>query len=86
MEAVVADLAVIMDILIIAGLVVFWLFNSLYTVQNFEKSVELFFGRYIETGEGFEFLPWPVVRAEVVPVDREQTEDIGVGIKAGMLV
>ena len=37
--------------LIIAGLVVFWLFNSLYTVQNFEKSVELFFGRYIETNK-----------------------------------
>ena len=70
--------------LIIAGLVVFWLFNSLYTVQNFEKSVELFFGRYIETGEeGLNFAPWPVVRAEVVPVDREQTEDIGVGIRGG---
>ena len=70
--------------LIIAGLVVFWLFNSLYQVQNYEKSVELFFGRYVETGEeGLNFAPWPVVRAEVVPVDREQTEDIGVGIRGG---
>jgi membrane protease subunit HflK len=70
--------------LIIAGLVVFWLFNSLYTVQNFEKSVELFFGRYVETGEeGLNFAPWPIVTAEVVPVDREQTEDIGVGIRGG---
>ena len=70
--------------LIIAGLVVFWLFNSLYQVQNYEKSVDLFFGRYVETGEeGLNFAPWPVVRAEVVPVDREQTEDIGVGIRGG---
>lgn len=70
--------------LIVAGLVVFWLFNSLYQVQNYEKSVELFFGRYVETGEeGLNFAPWPVVRAEVVPVDREQTEDIGVGIRGG---
>ncbi|PTX56426.1 protease FtsH subunit HflK [Litoreibacter ponti] len=57
-----------------------WLFSSFYTVRPEEQSVELFLGEYYATGNpGLNFAPWPVVSAEVLPVTREQTEDIGVG-------
>ena len=71
--------------LIVTGLVfVYWIFASFYQVQNYEKSVELFLGQYYQTGEeGLNFAPWPLVKAEKLPVDREQTEDIGVGQVAG---
>ena len=53
-------------------------------MQNYEKSVELFLGKYSETGEeGLNFAPWPFVTYEIIPVDREQTEDIGVGRTMG---
>ncbi|MCB1313707.1 MAG: FtsH protease activity modulator HflK, partial [Sedimentitalea sp.] len=38
---------------------------------------------------GLNFAPWPVVSAEVIPVTREQTEDIGVGTRgsdAGLML
>lgn len=72
------------SVFVIGGLaaVGLWVFSSLYQVQNYEKSVELLFGSYLETGEeGLNFAPWPFVKAEIVPVDREQTEDIGVGVR-----
>jgi len=57
---------------------VLWLFASLYTVRPEEQSVELFLGQYSQTGNpGLNFAPWPLVTAEVVPVTREQTENIG---------
>lgn len=57
-----------------------WVFASFYTVRPEEQSVELFLGEYSATGNpGLNFAPWPVVTAEVLPVTREQTEDIGVG-------
>ncbi|PIE13650.1 MAG: FtsH protease activity modulator HflK [Rhodobacterales bacterium] len=60
--------------------VALWLFASFYTVKPEEQSVELFLGEYSSTGNpGLNFAPWPVVTAEVLPVTREQTEDIGVG-------
>lgn len=74
------------SVFVIGGLaaVGLWVFSSLYQVQNYEKSVELLFGSYLETGEeGLNFAPWPFVKAEIVPVDREQTEDIGVGVRGG---
>ena len=56
--------------------IIYWVFASFYQVQNFEKSVELFLGEYYQTGdEGLNFAPWPVVTYEIIPVDREQTED-----------
>ncbi|EKE44390.1 HflK protein [Oceaniovalibus guishaninsula JLT2003] len=67
---------------IIAGLAALglWLFASFYTVKPEEQSVELFLGEYYATGNpGLNFAPWPFVTAEVIPVTREQTEDIGVG-------
>ncbi|MCA8883325.1 MAG: FtsH protease activity modulator HflK [Rhodobacteraceae bacterium] len=57
-----------------------WVFASLYTVKPEEQSVELFLGKYSQTGNpGLNFAPWPFVTAEVLPVTREQSEDIGVG-------
>lgn len=62
------------------GAVALWAFTSFYTVKPEEQSVELFLGKYYATGEsGLNFAPWPVVKAEVFAVTREQTEDIGVG-------
>lgn len=60
------------------GAVALWLFASLYTVKPEEQSVELLFGRYLQTGQpGLNFAPWPVVTAEVVNVTGERTADIG---------
>jgi len=60
-------------------LVVLWGLASFYTVKPEEESVELFLGKYSQTGNpGLNFAPWPFVTAEVLPVTREQTEDIGV--------
>ncbi len=62
------------------GAVALWLFSSFYTVAPEEQSVELFLGEYSSTGNpGLNFAPWPIVTAEVLPVTREQTENIGVG-------
>ncbi|WP_226779183.1 FtsH protease activity modulator HflK [Oceaniglobus trochenteri] len=61
-----------------------WVFSSFYTVKPEEQSVELFLGKYSATGgPGLNFAPWPLVTAEVLPVTREQTEQIGVGGTSG---
>jgi len=65
---------------VLAGLVALglWTFASLYTVKPEEQSVELFLGKYSSIGNpGLNFAPWPFVKAEVVAVTREQTENIG---------
>ncbi|GGE33094.1 HflK protein [Primorskyibacter flagellatus] len=60
--------------------VALWLAASFYTVKPEEKSVELFLGEYSSTGNpGLNFAPWPLITYEVIPVTREQTEDIGTG-------
>ena len=57
-----------------------WVFQSLYRVDTREESVELFFGKYYNTGtEGLNFAPWPVVTYEKYPVTAENTIDIGKG-------
>jgi len=64
----------------VLGLIVLWLFASLYTVKPEEQSVELLFGKYYRTGEpGLNFAPWPVVTKDIIAVTRERTEDIGTG-------
>ncbi|GAB4386628.1 MAG: FtsH protease activity modulator HflK [Albidovulum sp.] len=66
--------------LIALGALLAWAFASFYTVKPEEQSVELFLGKFSSIGEpGLNFAPWPVVRAIVVPVTPERTEDIGVG-------
>ena len=63
--------------LLLAGL---WAFASFYTVKPEEKSVELFLGKFSSIGNpGLNFAPWPLVTKEVLPVTREQNEQIGVG-------
>jgi len=58
--------------------VLLWAFASFYTVKPEEKSVELFLGKFSGIGsEGLNFAPWPFVKAIVLPVTREQIEDIG---------
>ncbi|MGB0798156.1 MAG: FtsH protease activity modulator HflK [Planktomarina sp.] len=55
-------------------------FSSFYTVKPEEKSVELFLGEYSNTlGPGPHFAFWPFESANVIPVTREQTVDIGIG-------
>jgi len=72
------------------ALIGLWAFASFYSVKPEEKSVELFLGEFLEIGNpGLNFAPWPVVSAEVIPVTREQTEDIGVGARgsdAGLML
>jgi len=64
--------------------VVLWGVASFYTVKPEEQSVELFLGEYYATGNpGLNFAPWPVVTREIMPVTREQTEDIGTGARGG---
>ncbi|QDY69584.1 FtsH protease activity modulator HflK [Qingshengfaniella alkalisoli] len=64
--------------LIVLAIIGAWLFASFYTVKPEERSVELFLGEYSSTGEpGLNFAPWPVVTAEVIPVTRENIENIG---------
>ncbi|MBK5933882.1 protease FtsH subunit HflK [Rhodovulum imhoffii] len=68
--------AVALGVFAVAAL---WVFMSFYTVKPEEQSVELFLGKYYDTGNpGLNFAPWPVVTAAVVNVTSERTEDIGV--------
>ena len=65
---------------------VLWGAASLYTVKPEEQSVELTLGKCNSPcigNPGLNFAPWPIVTAEVIPVTREQTEDIGVGAAGG---
>ncbi|MCY4305313.1 MAG: FtsH protease activity modulator HflK [Aestuariivita sp.] len=69
----------VIGIVVILVLLV-WGLASFYTVRPEEQSVELFLGEFSAVGNpGLNFAPWPIVTAEVIPVTREQTEDIGVG-------
>ena len=70
--------------LAILAVIALWGYASFYTVKPEEKSIELFLGSYYKTGtSGLNFAPWPIVRAEVLTTTRENTEDIGVGIRGG---
>lgn len=76
---------------LIAGVVLvgLWLSASLYRVQSFEQSVELFLGRFSGIGtEGLNIAPWPLVMREVLPVAIEQTEDMGGrrGLEDGLML
>lgn len=66
---------VLLGLAIVAGL---WLWQSFYTVRPEEQSVVLTLGRFSSIGNpGLNFAAWPVQTAEVIPVTRENTEDIG---------
>lgn len=58
--------------------VLLWAFSSFYTVKPEEQSVELFLGKFSSIGNpGLNFAPWPVTTYDILPVTREQTEDVG---------
>ena len=66
-----------------------WAFNSVYTVQQSERSVELFLGRFSSIGTpGINFAPWPLVTHEVLQVTENQTETLGQGrgSQAGLML
>ena len=68
--------------LIAVGLAVLWAFMSFYTVRPEEQAVELTFGECRGDcigNPGLNFAPWPIVRPEIIPVTRENTEEIGAG-------
>jgi membrane protease subunit HflK len=70
--------------LFVLALVLIWGYLSFYTIKPEEKSIELFLGEYYRTGEsGLNVAPWPIVKAEVLTVTRENTEEIGVGVRGG---
>ena len=72
--------------LVAVAAIALWGFASFYSVKPEEQSVELLFGKYYATGEsGLNFAPWPFVSAEILPVTRENTEDIGVGGRGSRL-
>ncbi|WP_195822372.1 FtsH protease activity modulator HflK [Roseobacter sp. MH60115] len=71
----------------VVAAIVAWGLASFYTVAPDEQSVELFLGEYSSTGNpGLNFAPWPLVTAEVLPVTREQTEDIGSRVDSGLML
>jgi membrane protease subunit HflK len=73
-------------VVIALALVGLWLLMSFYTVRPEEQSVELTFGecRGDCIGQpGLNFAPWPIVTHEIIPVTRENTEDIGSGTVRG---
>ncbi len=64
----------------------FWLFMSVYTVRPEEQSVELTFGQCRGDcigNPGLNFAPWPIVTHEIIPVTRENNEEIGSGTVRG---
>ncbi|RMH46964.1 MAG: FtsH protease activity modulator HflK [Alphaproteobacteria bacterium] len=66
--------------LVVLGAVALWAFASFYTVKPEERSVELFLGKYSQTGgPGLNFAPWPLVTKEIVNVTSERTVEIGTG-------
>jgi membrane protease subunit HflK len=61
--------------------VALWAFASFYTVKPEEQSIELLRGKCVDPcigSPGLNFAVWPFVSAEVLPVTREQIENIGV--------
>ena len=77
-------------LIVLAILVVGWLFSSFYTVKPEERSVELLFGQYYRTGNpGLNFAPWPVVTHEIVQVTGERVTDVGTtraGLASGLML
>lgn len=56
-----------------------WVLTSFYIVRAEERSVELFLGEFNGVGNpGLNFAPWPLATYDVIPVTKENLEDIGV--------
>ncbi|MCP3055094.1 FtsH protease activity modulator HflK [Aurantimonas marianensis] len=61
-------------VLIVAGLLVLWLFKAVYTVQPDEVGVEMLFGKPKQelSQPGLHFLLWPLETVDTVPVVESQ--------------
>ena len=58
---------------------VFWLFQSVYTVQPNEQGIVLRFGKYDRTtNPGLHFIVWPVETVETAKTLTEQKMDFGI--------
>jgi membrane protease subunit HflK len=69
------------------GAVGAWFLMSFYTVQPEEQGVELFLGSYYRTtDDGPHLAYWPFVTVEVLPVTRQQTEEIGTRTDSGLML
>lgn len=65
--------------LVLILLFVAWLLKSFYIVKAEERSVKLFLGEFNGVGgPGLNFAPWPLATYNVIPVTKENLEDIGV--------
>ena len=63
---------------LIAIFIVLWVMRSIYTVRPDEASVVLLLGKYQQTqGPGIHVAFWPLQKAYVFPVTRENSIDIG---------
>lgn len=55
-----------------------WVYASVFSVKPDEAAVVLTFGRYTTTqGPGLHFAAWPIQNAEILPVTRENSIEIG---------
>lgn len=62
-----------------------WVMLSVYTVDQSERSIELFFGEPYAVGNpGLNFAPWPVITRQTVPVTGERVVEIGKGTAGPM--
>ena len=67
---------VVLGVALLAAFLVVW--NSLYRVEQNERSVELFLGEFSQVGQpGLNFAPWPLTTYEIIPTTSERTESIG---------
>lgn len=65
-------------LLMAVAAIVFWSFNSVYTVQEGFESIELRFGKYHETvGAGLQFILWPVEEKVIISSTNVRTLEIG---------
>jgi membrane protease subunit HflK len=69
----------------IAVLLVFWLFNSFYTIDSGQVGVETTFGRPSDqlSGAGLHFLIWPIQSVERVTLGQNKTEIGSVNARSG---
>lgn len=64
--------------MVFLGLILFWLFNSFYTVNAGEEAVILRFGKFVEkTQPGIHFLLYPVENVVITNVQEERTIQVG---------
>ena len=55
-----------------------WLYQSFYSVQPQQRSVELFLGEFSSIGDpGLNFAPWPIITKEIIETSTERSITVG---------